>query len=139
MPDPCDERGQLSLPVVEAAIGAVLVIATLSTFALAPPDPPTREAQLDRYAADAGRALAGEGPRHGEATRLSEVVESEAAFERERDALARRIERILPDNLLYSVETPHGAVGFDVPANAPVGVERLPTAAGTVVIRVWYA
>jgi len=133
------DRGQLSLPVLEAAIGVVLVLATLSTFALAPAEPSTREAQLDRYAADAGQVLAAEPPRHGDSTRLSEVVASEDAFERERDALARRIERILPDNLLYSVETPHGDVGFDPPANAPVGVDRVPTASGTVVIRVWYA
>lgn len=139
MRDPGADRAQLSLPVVEAAIGVVLVLATLSTFALAPAEPATREAQLDRYAADAGTVLTEAVPRHGDATRLSEVVASEAAFDRERDALARRVERILPDNLLYRVETPHGAVGFDPPANAPVGVERIPTASGTVVIRVWYA
>ncbi len=133
------ERGQLSLPVLEAAIGILLVLATLSTFALAPTDPATEEAQLDRYATDAGRALTGEAPRHGEATRLSEVAASERAFERERDALERRVDRILPDNLLFRVETPHGAVGYDPPANAPVGVERVPTTGGTVVIRVWYA
>lgn len=138
MPDP-GERGQLSLPVVEAAVGVVLVLATLSTFALAPPEASTREAQLDRYAADTASALAGESPSHGAATRLSEVAADEATFERERDALQRRVERILPDNLLYRIETPHGAVGFDPPADAPVGVERVPTSGGTVVVRVWYA
>jgi hypothetical protein len=138
MPD-LGERAQLSLPVVEAAVGIVLVLAALSTFALAPPDPSTREAQLDRYAADAASALAGESPSHGEATRLSEVAADEATFDRERGALQRRVERILPDNLLYRIETPHGAVGFDPPADAPVGVERVPTSGGTVVVRVWYA
>lgn len=139
MPDRADDRGQLSLPVVEAAVGILLVLAALSTFALSPAEPATREAQLDRYAADAGDALTGEAPRHGGATRLSEVVASERAFERERDALERRVERILPDNLLFRVETPHGAVGYDPPADAPVGVERVPTTGGTVVIRLWYA
>jgi len=138
MPD-LGARGQLSLPVVEATIGVVLVLATLTTFALAPPDPPTRERQLDRYAADAAGALAGESPSHGEATRLSEIAADERTFDRERDALARRVERILPPNLLYRIETPHGAVGFDPPGDAPVGVERVPTAGGTVVVRVWYA
>lgn len=132
------DRAQLSLPAVEAGVGVLLVLAVVATFALPVADADTTEAQLDTYASDAATVLAGEPPRHAGATRLSEVARSEAAFERESDALERRIERILPDNLLYRVETPHGAVGYRVPAGVSVGVATVPTGYGEVTIRVWY-
>ncbi|WP_440990661.1 DUF7262 family protein [Haloarchaeobius baliensis] len=132
------ERAQLSLPAVEAAIGVLLVLAVVATFALPIADGEATEAQLDTYASDAATVLSGEPPRHGGATRLSEVARSEASFEREHEALERRVERILPDNLLYRVETPHGAVGYRVPAGVSVGVATVPTGQGDVTIRVWY-
>lgn len=132
------ERAQLSLPAVEAGIGVLLVLAVVATFALPVADGDTTEAQLDSYASDAATVLAGEPPRHGGATRLSEVARSAESFEREHEALERRVERILPDNLLYRVETPHGAVGYRVPAGVPVGVATVPTGHGEVTIRVWY-
>jgi hypothetical protein len=132
-------RGQLSLPVVETAVGVLLVLVVLSTFAVPTPEPATREAQLDTYAADVATVLANEPPRHGDATRLSEVLASETAFDRERDALERRVDRIVPDNLMYRVRTPHGAVGFERPEGVTVGVARVPTEYGVVVVEVWYA
>jgi hypothetical protein len=139
MTDPLGARGQLSLPVVETAVGVLLVLVVLSTFAVPNPEPATREAQLDTYAGDVATVLANEPPRHGDATRLSEVLASETAFDRERDALERRIDRIVPENLMYRVATPHGAVGFDRPADVAVGVARVPTEHGAVVVEVWYA
>ncbi|NEU57742.1 hypothetical protein [Halorussus sp. MSC15.2] len=132
-------RGQLSLSVVEAGVGAVLILAVAMGFALgvAPTDDGT--AQLDLYAEDAATVLAGEPPRHAGATRLSEVVRSPDAFDRERDALRRRVARILPDNLLFRVRTPRGAVGFRKPAGVAVGSATVTTAAGDVTIWVWYA
>lgn len=132
-------RGQLSLPVVEAAIGVTLVLAVATAFALGVPAPDTRTAQLEAYADDAATVLAGEPPRHRGATRLSEVTRSPDAFERERDALDRRVDRILPDNLLYRVETPHGAVGFQRPADVPVGRATVTSLNGPVTVEVWYA
>lgn len=133
------DRGQLSLPAVEAGVGVVFVLAIAAglSFGVAPPE--AASVQLDVYAEDAATVLAGEPPRHRSATRLSEVVASPSTFERERDALARRVERILPDNLLFRVATPHGAVGFRRPAAAPVGVATVPTGAGDVTVWVWYA
>lgn len=139
MPDSRDPRGQLSLPAVEAAVGILLVFAVAATFGLALPDPGVRQAQLDAYAGDAAAVLTAEPPRHGGATRLTEVGRSESAFRRERDALHRRVERILPDNLLFRVETPHGAVGYPEPRGVPVGVATVPTAGGEFTVRVWYA
>ena len=83
--------------------------------------------------------LGNEAPSHGESTRLAEVAASEDAFDREADALERRVDRILPDNLMYRVETPHGAVGFVRPSNVAVGVAHVPTGSGRVTVWVWYA
>jgi len=132
-------RGQLSLSLIEAAVGALFILAVTMGFALGVPEPDTREPQLDLYAEDAATVLADEPPRHQGTTRLAEVVRSSAAFERERDALGRRVDRILDDNLMYRVETPHGTVGFRKPADAPVGKQTITTVNGDVTIWVWYA
>lgn len=132
-------RGQLSLSVVEAAIGVVLILGVSVSFALGVAAPSERPAQLDAYARDAATVLAGEPPRHAGATRLAEVVRSPAAFERERGALRRRVDRILPDNLLFRVVTPHGTVGFRQPDGVTVGRASVATVGGTVVVEVWYA
>ncbi|WP_254546220.1 DUF7262 family protein [Halomarina pelagica] len=132
-------RGQLSLSVVEAGVGAVLVLVVTMGFVLGVPTADTREAQLDAYASDAATVLANEPPRHRGTTRLAEVARSPDAFDRERAALGRRVERLLPDNLMYRVETPHGAVGYRKPAGVAVGAARVTTAHGDVTIRVWYA
>lgn len=133
------ERGQLPLSLVEGAVGVVLVLAVASGFALGVTAPGGSAAQLDTYADDAATVLATEPPRHGGTTRLTEVARSEAGFERERTALDRRMDRILPDNLMYRVRTPYGAVGYPVPAGVPVGERTVATGYGRVTIRVWYA
>jgi len=132
-------RAQLSLSVVEAGVGVVFVLGVALGFALGVPSPDTRDAQLDLYAEDAGTVLAGEPPRHQGTTRLSELLESAETFDRERVALERRVDRILPDNLMYRVGTPHGAVGYRKPAGVAVGVATVTTTNGDVTIWVWYA
>ena len=132
-------RGQLSLSVVEAGVGVVLILAVAMGFALGVPSPDDRAAQLDLYAEDAATVLASEPPRHGGSTRLAEVVRSPDAFDRERGALGRRVDRILPDNLMFRVETPHGPVGYRKPAGVAVGSTTVTTAHGDVTIWVWYA
>lgn len=133
------DRAQLSLSVVEAGVGVLFLFAVTATFALGLPDAKPQEAQLDAYAEDAAEVLSREPPRHGGATRLSEVSRSRATFERERDALERRVTRILPENLMYRVVTPHGAVGFQRPTDAPTGRTTVPTLSGRVTVWVWYA
>lgn len=139
MTEPGQARGQLSLSAVEAGIGVLLLFAATATFALGLPDAGTQEAQLDTYADDAVTVLSREPPRHGGATRLSEVSASRPAFERERDALERRVERILPANLMFRVVTPHGAVGFPRPTDVPTGRASVTTLNGRVTVWVWYA
>jgi hypothetical protein len=133
------ERAQLSLSLVEAGVGIVLVFAVASGFLLGTAPPDTRGPQLDAYAGDVATVLATEPPRHRGATRLSEVARSPAAFDRERAALERRVERLLPDNLMYQIETRHGVVGFRQPGTAVVGVATVATTTGDVTVRVWYA
>ena len=131
-------RGQVSLSLVEASVGVVLVLAVTAVFVTGLPTPDARSAQLDRYATDVGTVLANEPPRHADETRLSEVTASPAAFQRERGAFDARVTRLVPENLLYRVETPHGAIGYRPPAGVPLGIARLPTPGGLVTIRVWY-
>lgn len=133
------DRGQLSTSLVEVAIGVVFVFAVTVGFAIGVPSPDTESAQLDAYATDTATVLANEPPRHAGETRLSEVTRSPAAFERERGALEERVDRILDDNLMYRVVTPHGAVGYERPRNAPAGHATVPTAGGEVTVWVWYA
>lgn len=131
-------RGQLPLSLLEVAIGIVLVLGVTFGFALGVPSPDTREPQLDAYAEDTATILTNEQPRHGGATRLAEVVGSASAFDRERGALRERVDRILPHNLLFRVETPHGAVGYHLPNGVATGQATVTTTAGAVTIRVWY-
>lgn len=134
-----ETRGQLPMPAVEGALAVLLVLGVAAGFALGVTQPETREPQLDAYAQDAVTILAGEPPRHRGGTRLAEIVRSADAFDRERDALRRRVGRILPDNIMYRVETTHGTVGFRKPTGVTTGVATSTTQHGPVTIRVWYA
>ena len=133
-----DRRAQLSLSVVEAGVGVVFVLAVTMGFALGVPSADTETPQLNAYAEDAATVLANEPPRHAGETRLSEVTRSPDAFDREREALATRVDRILAENLMYRVGTQHGAVGYERPAGAPTGQATVPTPYGEVTIWVWY-
>lgn len=132
-------RGQLSLSVIEAAVGVAFVLAIAVSFGLTLPEPATEEVQLDAYASDTATVLTDESPRHVGESRLSELTRSPAAFQRERDALRERVGRILGENLLFRVETPHGTVGYATPTGVAVGQATVPTRNGVVLIRVWYA
>lgn len=132
------DRAQLSLSVVEAGVGVVLVLAVVAGLALGVPAPNENAAQLEAYASDTASVLAQEPPRHQGSTRLAEITISPAAFARERGALDRRVDALLSDNLLYQVETPHGTVGFPVPSTTTVGAATVTTPYGDVAVRVWY-
>lgn len=132
-------RAQLPLSLIEVALGATLILGTALGFALATPAPETREPQLTAYAEDTGRILLNDPARHNGTTRLGEIVADERSFERERESLEERIARILPENVLYNVRTPHGSVGTPVPRERTTGTATVPTDAGTVRIEVWYA
>jgi hypothetical protein len=132
-------RAQASLTAVEAAIGVLLLLGVTFTFALGVSEPTTDRAQLDAYADDTLTVLAAEEPAHGETTRLSEIVSSNSSFEREKGDLIQRLERILPDNVMFRVETRHGSAGHPMPDGVPTGVSMSTTRHGQVTLRVWYA
>jgi hypothetical protein len=119
-------------------VTVVSVLAVTLAFALGVPSPDTETPQLDAYAEDVAAVLANEPPRHAGETRLAEVTRSPTAFDRERGALRARVDRILADNLMYRVETPHGAVGYERPAGSPAGHATVPTPNGEVTIWVWH-
>lgn len=127
------------MPAVEGALAVLLVIGVAAGFALGVTEPDASEPQLDAYAEDAATILSNEPPRHRGGTRLSEVTRSATAFDREKAALERRVGRILPANLMFRVETPHGRVGQPKPDGVETGVATVTTLHGEVTIRVWYA
>ncbi|MEA5388120.1 hypothetical protein VB779_14465 [Haloarculaceae archaeon H-GB11] len=132
-------RAQVSLSALEGAVGVVLVLTVAMGFTLGVPNPDGRAVQLEAYAEDTATLLANEPPQHGGNTRLDEIVATEASFRRERSTLRNRVDRILPANVFFRVVTPHGAIGRHEPAGVAVGSATVPTTAGTVEIRVWYA
>lgn len=134
-------RGQASITAVEAALGVLLVTSVTLAFGLGVPGSDERraQAQLDTYASDATTLLSEAGPRHGDQTRLAEVTRSVESFERQRGELERRVDRILPDNVMFRVETGHGSVGQPLPDDVPTGEATALTTNGAVTLRVWYA
>ena len=132
-------RAQLPLSLVEVALGATLILGVALGFALATPAPDTQGPQLSAYAEDTATVLQTDPARHNGTTRLGEVVTGQRAFDRERGNLERRVERILPSNVLFNVGTPYGSVGTPVPRRTTTGTATVPTGAGTVRIEVWYA
>lgn len=132
------DRAQIPLPVLEAAIGVVLLTALALLLVTGVPSQDTADPQLEAYAQDVATLLGNEPPRHANETRLSEIAASADAFEREQAALQRRIERLLTANLFYQVQTPHGRIGHRLPQSVRTGTATVPTANGPVTIRVWY-
>lgn len=134
-------RAQASITAVEAGIGVLLVMSVTLAFTLGVPsaDEASTRAQLDTYAEDAATLLANEPPQHADQTRLSEIAASAEAFDREKDELERRVERILPPNLMFRVETAYGTAGYRLPSDVPTGEATVMTPNGDVTLRVWYA
>lgn len=132
-------RAQLPMPAVEGALAVVLVLGVTAGFALGVAQPDAEKPQLDAYAQDAATILANEPPAHRGGTRLDEVAESAATFDRERERLRHRVDRILPENLMFRVVTPHGAVGFAKPRGVATGTATVTTLHGPVTVEVWYA
>lgn len=135
--DPAAGRGQLSLSLVEAAVGVVFVLTVAATFGLALPEPGTAEAQLDTYAADAATLLAHEDPAADDGPHVATIDDRET-FEHERDAFDRRVDDLLPDNLLYRVRTPWGIVGVEPPPDVTTGGATVATPNGQLTVEVWY-
>ncbi len=135
------DRGQASITVVEAGIGILLLLGVTFAFTLGVPtaDSVKTETQLDRYADDATTLLANEPPRHQDQTRLSEITTSQSAFDRESEDVAERIGEILPDNVMFRLETQYGSLGYPLPDDVTTGEKTVLTPNGEVRLEVWYA
>jgi len=135
------DRAQASITAIETAVGLLLVFGVLFAFSLGVPgaEDNRAQAQLDVYATDVTTLLSNESPRHQDQTRLAEVAASPEAFDREADELDRRIEQLLPENVMFRVETRHGTVGHPLPGDVPTGEATVLTTNGEVTLRVWYA
>lgn len=132
------DRGQVPLAAIEAAIGVLLLLTLAFGFSLGVAPADTTSPQLDAYAQDAATILQNEQPSHAGQSRLAELTRSRSAFGRERASLHRRASRLLPENVLFRIETRHGTVGHRLPSGVPTGTATVTTASGTVTIRVWY-
>lgn len=126
-------RAQLSLSVLEVAIGVLVVFAMLTGIILGVPTP-ERGTQLDTYARDTATLLEDPAAPH----RPSALTASPSAFEQGQDALRARLEELLSENLMARIETPHGTIGYRAPPDAPIGRATIPTPNGSVQILVWY-
>ncbi len=131
-------RGQLSLPVAEAAVGVVLVLGLTAAFAVSVPGPATERAQLERYADDAGTTLADTPGVNGSGPLLAGALESDEAFAAASDTLRDRTRRALPGSVRVRVVTPRGSVGPPRPPGVPTGRETVTTVNGPVEVVVWY-
>lgn len=134
------DRGQLSLPLAEAAVGVVLIVGVSVAFGVGVPGPGREEAQLERYAADAAVDLAETPVRSAdeEGPLAARALESGEAFSRHRDRLRRRVDRLLPATVRVRLLARHGTIGPPRPPGATTGRARVSTAAGTLTVEVWY-
>lgn len=131
------QRGQLSIPTIEVSIGILLVFGVISLLTIGVSPPAQVDPQLEQYAEDTGTLLMSTGT--DRAPPLPGVVQDKAAFTQYRSAIDQRTDRLLPDNLLYAIETPHGTIGEQPPAYVTTGRTIRTTPSGTVTITVYYA
>ena len=133
------DRGQLATSLVEAVVGALLIVSVVAGFLWVPAGGdtgPTAPA-LDRTADDALSVLAAEPSAGGGRNRLAAACRSPDSFATERDALERRLGVVLPTSVFGRLTTPHGTVGPPQPAGVPVGRATRTVAGCTVTLRVW--
>lgn len=131
-------RAQVSLPVVEAVVGALLILAVAGGFVVVGDGDgrAARTAQLDREAADALSLLAVEP--FGENRTLDGVLSSESTFGRNRSAVESRLTALFPDGAFFRLETPRGTVGPPRVDGVPAGRSSVVTRYGEVRLWVWY-
>jgi hypothetical protein len=134
------DRGQLATSLVEAAVGALLILSVVAGFLWVPAGEtaePTTTA-LDRTAADTLSILAAEPPAAGSGrSRLSAACRSPESFAAERDALERRLAAALPAGVFGRIGTPYGTAGPARPTGVPTGHATRIVAGCRITLRVW--
>lgn len=128
-------RGQLSFPLIEAAVGVLLVLGVACGFAIGAPHPDGSEKQVSLYASDAATLLA--AGTAGNATAFD--AGDGGTEETGRTAVREAIDAALPANCMYRATTPWGTVGYPRPPGVTVGTATAPSAAGPITVEVWDA
>ncbi|GAB6860352.1 hypothetical protein ACFR97_09590 [Haloplanus litoreus] len=131
-------RAQLSLSVVEAAIGVVLVVGVAAGFTVGVTTPPSAEPHLNSLARDTASVLGSEPTANGRHSRLVALARSPDTFARVRSDTGDRIADLLPADVAFRVRTPHGTLGYPRPPSRPTGSTTVPTRHGRITIWVWY-
>ena len=131
-------RGQVSLPVVEAVVGALLILAVAGGFVVAGDgdDRATRAAQLDQEAADALSLLVAEPV--AENRTFDGALASESTFDRNRSVIESRLTALFPDGAFFRLETPRGTVGVPRVDGVETGRSSVVTRHGEIRLWVWY-
>jgi hypothetical protein len=125
------------MTVVEAVVGALLVLSVAGGFVLVDGDDRgTRDAALDREADDALTLLVREPLPDGPT--LVGAVRSSTTFEANRTAVRSRLDALLPDGAFFRLSTPHGAIGQPRVDGIPTGHAVRTTRFGRLGLWVWY-
>jgi hypothetical protein len=130
-------RAQLSLSVVEAAIGVLLVAGVAAGFTVGAADV-SGDRELDALARDTTSILGAEPTATGRDSRLVALARSPTSFDRVRERTRSRVTRFLPADVAFRLRTPQGALGHPRPPGATVGSTTTPTRHGPVTVWVWY-
>jgi hypothetical protein len=130
-------RGQVSLSLVEAVVGLVVVFAAATTFLVSLPDSGAETTDLDRLAAD-GLTVLDATPAAGDASRLTALGRSEASFARHAGDAEERLGGLYPPSVRFRLETPYGAVGQRLPPSGAVGRAQRWAGGSRVALWVWY-
>jgi hypothetical protein len=129
-------RGQVSLSLVEAVVGLLVVFAAASTFLVGLPETGAAERDLTVLAAD-GLSVLDATPATDNASRLAALGRSERSYARQSDATTAQLQELYPDGVRFRLETPHGALGRPLSTTGPVGRAVAWTPGGRVTLRVW--
>ena len=131
-------RGQLSLSLVEAAVGVVLVLGVAAGFSVAVTGPVSATPQLDTLARDTVTLLGSTPTERGRDARLVALTRSDRSFDRARTPARDRVRAALPDDVLFRVRTPQGSIGAPRPPTVTAGSATATTRYGPVTVWVWY-
>ena len=137
MADMGSERGQVSLSLVEAVVGLLVVLAAATTFLVGLPDAGAESEELDVLAADGLAALGATPPTEDGASRLSALARARGTFTQEARPTDDQLRALYPETVRYHLETPHGTVGTPVPPSRTFGQAQAYRLNTWVTLRVW--
>jgi hypothetical protein len=137
MSERVSERGQVSLSILEAVVGLVVVLAASTTFLVGLPETGADGADLRLLADDGLTALDSTPPAGDGASRLTALAREPGSFAVERSDADAQLRELYPRRVRYRLETPHGAIGEPPPPARTTGKARRYTPDGDVTLWVW--